>query len=131
MDGKKKASNMEIISIGNVHLNSKMEQNNDNDKVTETEENGCNESCMAGFQEFAYGTTFHGVRNLSQKGISMIRRGIWLFLLIAITTFSLGIIGASLHKYLHYDSVASIYQRIHSEQDFPTLLFCNFNMIRR
>ena len=86
---------------------------------------------MSDLQHFASETTFHGVKNASAADIPTPRRLTWLVLLLAITAFSVAMITLSVNKYLQYDTVTSIREKQVASLDFPTLEFCNFNMINQ
>ena len=80
--------------------------------------------------DFSNDTTLHGLRNACKKGSNVMRRALWVVVLIIMTIGCVVMMTQSTMKYLRFDSVTSTSKLTNSTLQLPAITVCNLNIYK-
>ena len=88
-------------------------------------ESGSNEIVLHYFAD----TTLHGLNHACLAGVTKVRRGLWLLLLLAMTACYLTLTVYSVQRYYKYESATSFSRKSVDSLDFPAVSVCDINLV--
>ena len=88
-------------------------------------QSGSNEIVLHYFAD----TTLHGLNHACLAGVTKVRRGLWLLLLLAMTACYLTLTVYSVQRYYKYESATSFSRKSVDSLDFPAVSVCDINLV--
>ena len=79
-------------------------------------------------RDFFSNTTLHGLSNMMNKGTPLLRRTLWLVVIILVNVGFGVVMVFYIISYLKYEYVISVKMNQHNRQQFPAITACNINL---
>lgn len=95
-----------------------------NDDLSEVEKSAEDDILLT----FTTDTTLHGLKNACKRNTHMIRRILWVVVILCMVVGCTVMITRSTIKYLEFESLTSTTKLLNTSLDFPSVTVCNFNM---
>ncbi|CAH1793888.1 unnamed protein product, partial [Owenia fusiformis] len=80
--------------------------------------------------DFTQNTTFHGVRYIPQPTVFLVRRILWIAVVLTSTCFFCNIVYNRLFTYFEYNTIVNVQVESASSLKFPAVTICNHNFLR-
>ncbi|XP_072039531.1 acid-sensing ion channel 1C-like [Amphiura filiformis] len=110
-----------------------MDDNGENQGTTEQQETGelLVKSYSEHAEEFCDSTTLHGIRYVATRRFHIIRRFMWLLLLLAMTVWLIYGMMDSIFKFFRYPMSSVVTMNYVTYLPFPVVTLCNYNQWRK
>ena len=80
--------------------------------------------------DFTNDTTLHGLRNACKKGTNIMRRVLWIVVILGMSVGCIVMIAQSIVKYVRFDSVTRTSKLLNASLELPAITVCNINVYK-